>query len=91
MHPLQTPDPGTRQSSQPTRAPRRESTEGFDSLVRQEDAAIMLGVTPRCMENWRHRGEGPNFVRISGRCIRYRKSDLALWIEARVKSSTSEA
>ena len=73
---------------------KTSDTDGLatsDRLVRQEDAALILGVTPRCMENWRHRGEGPKFVRISGRCIRYRKSDLYEWIEGRVKSSTSEA
>ena len=63
----------------------------FDQLVRQEQAAALLSVSPRCMENWRHRGEGPKFVRVSGRCIRYRKSDLTLFIEERVRTSTSEA
>ena len=62
----------------------------FDQLVRQEEAAARLSVSPRCMENWRHRGEGPKFVRISARCIRYRKSDLTLFIEERLRTSTSD-
>ena len=62
----------------------------FDQLVRQEEAAALLRVSPRCMENWRHRGEGPKFVRVSGRCIRYRKSDLTLFIEERLRTSTSD-
>ena len=61
-----------------------------DQLVRQEQAAALLSVSPRCMENWRHRGEGPKFVRVSGRCIRYRKSDLTLFIEERLRTSTSD-
>ncbi len=61
-----------------------------DQLLRQEEAAALLNVTPRCLENWRHRGEGPKFVRISARCIRYRKSDLTQFIEARLKTSTSD-
>ena len=62
----------------------------FEQLVRQEEAAAVLCVTPRCMENWRHRGEGPKFVRISGRCIRYRKSDLDQWIKERVRTNTAD-
>ena len=61
-----------------------------DHLVRQEEAAALLSVTARCMENWRHRGEGPKFVRIFGRCIRYRRSDLDDWIERRIRTSTSD-
>ena len=62
-----------------------------DVLIRQEEAATILGVTPRTLEAWRYRGEGPPWVRISGRCVRYRKSDLLAFIEERVKSSASEA
>ncbi len=62
----------------------------FDQLFRQEEAAALLSVSPRCMENWRHRGEGPKFVRVSGRCIRYRKSDLTLFVEERLRTSTSD-
>ena len=61
-----------------------------DHLVRQEEAAALLSVTARCMENWRHRGEGPKFVKISARCIRYRHIDLKEWIEQRIRSSTSD-
>ncbi len=60
-------------------------------LLRQEEAAAMLNVAPRTLEAWRFRGEGPPWVRISGRCVRYRKSDLLAFIEERLKSSASEA
>ncbi len=90
MHPLETPDPAAGRPNQPTSSPRMEPIEDFDSLVRQEEAAIILGVTPRCLENWRHRGGGPSYVRISARCIRYRRSDLKSWVEERVRTSTSD-
>ena len=67
-----------------------ESGNDPDQLMRQEQAALMLEVTPRCLENWRHRGGGPNYVRISARCIRYRRSDLHEWVEARLRTSTSD-
>ena len=90
MHPLETPDPATGRPNQSARSPRMESGENLESLVRQEKAAIILEVTPRCLENWRHRGGGPNFIRISARCIRYRRSDLNKWIAERVRTSTSD-
>ena len=60
-------------------------------LMRQEDAAQMLGVSPRALEAWRYRGGGPRYIRISGRCIRYRRSDIMTWIAERERHSTSEA
>ncbi len=59
-------------------------------LLTEREAADFLGVTARCLQAWRYRGGGPKFVRISSRCIRYRKDDLAEWVEERLRSSTSD-
>ena len=61
-----------------------------DALLTEREAADFLGVTARCLQAWRYRGGGPKFVRISSRCIRYRKSDLVEWVEERLRSSTSD-
>lgn len=61
-----------------------------DSLLRQEDAATLIGVTPRALEAWRYKGGGPKFVSISKRCVRYRRRDVLAWIEERLRTSTSE-
>ena len=50
-----------------------------DVLLKESQAALILGVSPRAMQKWRSNGRGPVFVRISARCIRYRTSDLAKW------------
>ena len=42
------------------------------SLVNENVAAKYLGLSPRTLQNWRVRGGGPLFVRISNRSIRYR-------------------
>ena len=55
------------------------STSGA-RLLRTEEAAALLGYTPRTLAVWRHRGEGPPHVRINGRTVRYRRSDLEAWI-----------
>jgi len=48
-------------------------------LLDERSAAAALGITPRAMQEWRRRGTGPRFVRISRRCIRYRPEDLETW------------
>ncbi len=63
----------------------------LDVLLRQEDAARILDLTPRALEAWRHKGGGPRYIRISARCVRYRRADLQAWIAERERHSTSEA
>ncbi len=59
-------------------------------LINEQDAAAFLGYTVRALQNWRLRGGGPKFVRVSKRSIRYRRCDLNTWIEERLRSSTSD-
>ena len=72
----------------------RNKTTGLaadpDALLRPEAAAELLAFTPRALEAWRQRGGGPPFVRVSARAIRYRRSDLLDWAQARVRCSTSD-
>ena len=62
-----------------------------DSLLSEAQTSELLRVTPRALQAWRQRGGGPAFVRISSRCVRYRRRDLVGWAEARLRSSTSDA
>ncbi len=62
----------------------------WNELVDEKVAAGFLKVTPRCMQAMRQRGDGPRFIRISSRCIRYRRIDLRAWINARMRKSTSD-
>ncbi|NQY97723.1 MAG: helix-turn-helix domain-containing protein [Henriciella sp.] len=66
------------------------SADETERLLTEEYASRMLAVSPRTLRNWRTLGQGPAFVKISGRCIRYRLSDLAVFIEHRVQLSTSQ-
>lgn len=61
-----------------------------DALLSELAAAALLGISTRTLQAWRQRGGGPMFVRISSRCVRYRKRDLVAWSEARLKSNTSQ-
>ena len=60
-------------------------------LLDERQAAAALGLTPRTLQSWRHRG-GENaipFVRISTRCIRYRPEDLRKWAAERLRTTPS--
>ena len=61
-----------------------------NALLFPLEVAYLLGLDRRTLDSWRLRGDGPRFVRISARAIRYRRADLLAWIEARIVSSTSE-
>jgi len=58
-------------------------------LMNQDQAASYLGLSPRTLEQWRLKGGGPAFVRMSQRCVRYRQVALDAWLQAREVTSTS--
>ncbi len=60
-----------------------------EQLLTETEAANLLNLTTRALQAWRCRGEGPKFIRISRRCIRYRREDLLQWIGERECTSTS--
>tara|TARA_R110002074_G_scaffold191809_2_gene357686 strand:- start:37 stop:243 length:207 start_codon:yes stop_codon:yes gene_type:complete len=62
-----------------------------DRLIDEREAASILCYTPRALQNWRHRGGGPKFVKVSGRSVRYRISEVYAWIDARTVANTSES
>lgn len=61
-----------------------------DDLLPQKRVAAMLSVSPRALEAWRMRGDGPPFFRISKRCVRYRRHDVEAWLASR-RAGTSYA
>ena len=61
----------------------------LSQLVNQERAAQLLGLSPRTMESWRLVGGGPVYIKV-GRRVRYRRSDLEAWLDARQRTSTSD-
>ena len=59
-------------------------------LLTQRQASALLCLSERTLERLRVAGTGPRFVR-AGRSVRYRETDLEVWISQRVVGSTSEA
>ena len=73
----QVPDPGLK-------------PDYWHELFPETKAAEFLNLTPRSMQAMRQRGGGPRFIRLSSRCIRYTRTLLKTYAEARLHSSTSD-
>lgn len=67
-----------------------EHQASLTRLLNEKEAAEMLRYSVRALQNWRLRGGGPKFIKVSGRSVRYAISDLNAWIEERRVSHTSE-
>ncbi|WP_425405180.1 helix-turn-helix transcriptional regulator [Hwanghaeella sp.] len=63
----------------------------LDRLINEAEAAEFLGHSIRTIQNWRVRGGGPQFIKVSKRSIRYRRRDLIEWCERLRCAHTSEA
>ena len=50
-------------------------------LITEREAAEILGISPHTLENWRWNGIGPNFCRVGARMVRYRRTDLADFVQ----------
>lgn len=61
--------------------------------VNANEAAAMLGVSPRTLANWRTQGIGPAFIRIGKVHSRtlYRLDDLNTWLDANRVETTGGA
>lgn len=72
--------------------PSQPVLEAFDldCLIDEKQAAEFLGYTVRALQNWRVRGGGPKFVKVSRRSVRYRRRALIAWADALTVSSTSQ-
>jgi len=53
----------------------------YEPLLRERQAAELLGVTPRCLQAWRFYGHGCPYVKL-GSSVRYKLSDLRAFVDA---------
>lgn len=59
-------------------------------LLREQEAARLLSIEVATLRRWRWAGKGPRFRKIGG-AVRYHPQDLAHFIEASTRRSTSES
>jgi predicted site-specific integrase-resolvase len=58
-------------------------------LMREAQAARLLGLSVRTLQKWRWNGKGPEFLRLNG-AVRYNHADLIRFISSARRSSTSD-
>lgn len=61
----------------------------MSKLLSTPEAAPLVGVAPKTLENWRVAGLGPKHLRV-GRLVRYDLVDIERWKAGRRVGSTSE-
>lgn len=54
-----------------------------DTYYRTDDTALAIIATRGTLSQWRHRGEGPRYVRLGGRVL-YRGRDLNDFLDSRI-------
>ena len=62
----------------------------ISDLLTTPETAEVLRCSKSSLDKWRLKGLGPKFVRVGSR-IRYRASDVAEFVAAQTRSSTSAA
>jgi len=81
----------------PSSVPGASAPAFPDQLVEDVDAARFLGLRKpetlgkRQLRQMRRRGDGPPFVPIAHKTVRYSLTALRRWVEARTVTNTAEA
>ena len=71
-------------------APGEGPPDYWFALVNEKEAGRFLDLGIRTMQKYRQTGNGPRYVRLSGRCVKYRRFDCNVWNESRLRASTSD-
>jgi hypothetical protein len=58
--------------------------------LNQGEVAKRWGFSPRTLENWRCRGEGPRFLKIGGKVV-YRLEDVEVFEQNQLRAKTASA
>ena len=60
-------------------------------LMTRTDAADYLGITKDTLAQMASRGIGPQFAKLSGRIVRYRRADIDAWVEEKLTNTPASA
>ena len=57
--------------------------------IPEKQAGVYLDVTSRKMQKWRQDGDGPPYIRLSARCVKYTRARLKRYADERLRTSTA--
>ena len=49
-------------------------------LLDEKETAAVLNLNPRTLRNWRVEDQGPKFIKLGKRMVRYRRSDVVAFL-----------
>jgi predicted DNA-binding transcriptional regulator AlpA len=77
--------PGTTVVALVSRPDAQEGGTADDALMTTEQLARLLGVDPSSVRRWRTSTpiQGPPFIRMSDRVVKYRRADVERWLDNR--------
>lgn len=64
-------------------------TQPADHLLTPAETADLLGVTELTLAEWRRHRQGPPYLKLGHRTVRYDRDALGAWLEAREVSHAS--
>ncbi len=60
-------------------------------LLTTREVAKLLRIDPSTVARWRAQGQGPRWIRVALRTVRYRRSDVDRFLADRIRTSTAAA
>lgn len=61
-----------------------------DKLASAAEVADFLGYTSEGLAQMRYRGNGPKFIKLGGRAVRYRWADVEAWLDQQTMQRTGD-
>ncbi|MFD2053770.1 helix-turn-helix transcriptional regulator [Mesorhizobium calcicola] len=62
---------------------RMAADDELPAVFDTDDLAAIQGISPLSVKKARHRGAGPNFMRLSARAVRYSRPDLCAYLASK--------
>ena len=61
----------------------------METLLTAEQVAAKIQISHKTLRKWRWEGKGPRYIKI-GRKVAYRPADIEAYVQANVRTSTSD-
>lgn len=59
-------------------------------VMTTEEVARYLGVNKKTLDRMRGRGDGPRYLRLTSKIIRYRRADIEEFLDAMARTNTAQ-